>query len=309
MDDAIAWLMEGDPAIRWQTQRDLLDAPQRRWTAEQKLTATTGWGARFLAKQERNGGWGGGLYSPKWTSTTYTLLELHHLGLPRDNAAAQRGAQQLVDGMLGGDDDAAFEQELARMDLCVVGMMLEIGAYFGEMKSRLDPIVDHLLENQMADGGWNCRSRKEKGVVHGSLHTTFNVLEGLRTAVESGLKRRRDDVLAAEVRALEFVLMHRFYKSDHTGKVINPVFTELSHPHRWHFDVLRGLDYFQRAGAPRDPRAVDAIALLEAKRRTDGLWPVQHRHSGVRFFDMEGGREPSRWNTLRALRVLRWWKA
>lgn len=309
MEPVIAWLMEGDPAIRWQTQRDLLDASERRWKPDQKKTATEGWGAQFLARQDKTGGWGNGLYSPKWTSTTYTLLELHHLGLPRDNAVVQRGARQLAEGLLGGDDDAAFERALAQHDLCVVGMLLELGAYFGGMPERIDPLVDHLLDNQMPDGGWNCRSRKEKGVVHSSLHTTFNVLEGLRTTLECGLKRRRREIEAAEARAREFVLMHHFYRSDHTGRVINPVFTQLSYPYRWHYDLLRGLDYFQRAGAKRDWRAADAIALLESKQRKDGAWSVQHRHSGLRFFDMETGREPSRWNTLRALRVLRWWKA
>lgn len=307
MDPLVTWLLEGDPAVRWQTQRDLLDASPRRWRAEQKLTATTGWGAQYLAKQERKGGWGGGLYSPKWTSTTYTLLELHHLGLPRDTVAAQRGVRLLVDGMMGGDDDAAFARGLARQDLCILGMELELGAYFGGMTRRIDPLITHLLERQMPDGGWNCRLGRDKHVSHSSLHTTFNVLDGLRTALECGLRRQRADVEAAERRAFEFVLAHQFYRSHRTGAVINPVFMLLSHPHRWHYDVLRGLDYFQRAGAERDPRAADAIALLEAKRLKDGTWPVQHRHSGFRFFDMEKAGKPSRWNTLRALRVLRWW--
>lgn len=301
------WLLDGDAAIRWQTQRDLLGASPRRWRAEQRQTATTGWCARYLAQQERSGGWGGGLYSPKWTSTTYTLLELHHLGLPRDHSAAQRGTRLLVDGMMGGDDDSAFAGSLARQDLCIVGMQLELGAYFGQMPRRIDALVTHLLETQMPDGGWNCQARKKRGVVHSSLHTTFNVLEGLRTAIECGLKRQRAEVEAAEARAREFVLAHHFYRSHRTGAVINPVFTQLSYPHRWHYDVLRGLDYFQRAGADRDRRAQDAITLLESIRRDDGTWPVQHRYSGLRFFDMEKTGGPSRWNTLRALRVLRWW--
>lgn len=315
MQAIIDWLLEGDPAIRWQTQRDLLDASPRRWRAEQSRTATSGWCAQYLAKQDHSGGWGGGLYSPKWTSATYTLLELHHLGLPRDNAAARRGVSLLIAGMLGGDDEAAFARALKRENLCIVGMELELAAYFGQMPRRsnstidrrVDPLVGRLLETQMPDGGWNCRLGRDKHVVHSSLHTTLNVLEGLRTAVECGLRRQRAEVEAAEARAREFLLAHRFYRSHRTGEIINPVFTRLSYPHRWHYDVLRGLDYFQRADAERDPRAQDAITLLESKRLADGTWPVQQRHSGLRYFDMEKIGKPSRWNTLRALRVLRWW--
>jgi len=307
MQAIIDWLLEGDPAIRWQVHRDLLDTSPRRWRAEQRQTATTGWCAQYLAKQERTGGWGGGLYSPKWTSTTYTLLELHHLGVPRTHPAAQRGMRHLAEGMLGLADDRAFEQQLPRQDLCIVGMLLELSAYFEQAPRRVAPLVARLLETQMPDGGWNCRLGRDKHVVHSSLHTTLNVLEGLRTAIECGLKRQRAEVEAAEARAREFLLAHRFYRSHRTGEIINPVFTLLSYPHRWHYDVLRGLDYFQRAGADRDPRAQDAITLLESKRLKDGTWPVQQRHSGLRYFDMEKIGRPSRWNTLRALRVLRWW--
>ena len=307
-DDLIAWLMEGDPAIRWQAMRDLLDAPEQEWKAEQRRTMESGWGARLLALQDASGSWGGGIYSPKWTSTTYTLLTLRSIGIPRACEAARRGADLALQALLGPTCDAAFQRKLAGCDRCIVGMMLQLAVYFEIDDARVEAIVDNLLDEMMPDGAWNCRRHRRPRPHHSSLHTTFNVLDGLREYVESRHGARRDDVLAAEQSAREFTLQHRFYKSDKTGQVINPRFTMLSLPYRWQYNVLRALDYFARAGAPRDGRAQDAIDLLLEKRRSDGRWPAQQKYSGKVFFEMEPIGGPSRWNTLRALRVLRWWK-
>jgi hypothetical protein len=309
-NELVDWLLAGDPAIRWQTLRDLQDAPPAAWQAEQRRTLAEGWGAQLLALQASDGRWGGGIYSPKWISTTYTLLTLCAIGIPRDHTPAQRAAALVLDEELGSTRDDRFMRKLAVFDRCIVGMDLQLAAYFGIRNARLDALVENLLTEMMPDGGWNCRRYRRPEPHHSSFHTTFNVLEGLRTWLETTPQHLlRSDVLAAERRALEFMLEHRLFKSDKTGAVINDKFTLLSHPHHWHYDVLRGLAYFARANAPRDERLEDAIALLGAQRRADGTWPIQHRYSGKVFFHMEKMGGPSRWNTLRALRVLRWWES
>lgn len=307
-DDPIDWLMAGDPAIRWQTLRDLLDAPEREWKAEQQCTLETGWGARLLAQQDSNGGWGGGIYSPKWISATYTLLLLRSIGIPSACEAARRGARLVLDELLGASCDAAFGRRLAACDRCVVGMILQVAVYFGVDDQRIDAIVDNLLSEMMPDGGWNCRRLCRPQPHHSSFHTTLNVLDGLREYIELGTGARRDDALAAERSALDLLLQHRLFKSDKTGEIIDKKFVMLAFPYRWHYDLLRGLEYFARAAAPRDSRAQDAINLLRGRQRADGRWPVQQKYAGKVFFDMEQTGGPSRWNTLRALRVLRWWE-
>lgn len=307
--DVIAWLMAGDPAIRWQTLRDLLAAPEQKWKAEQQRTLETGWGAQLLARQDADGRWGGGIYSPKWTSTTYTLLTLCSIGIPPTCITAQHGAQLVIAELLGERCDAKFQQKLADCDRCIVGMILQIAVYFGIHDERIDAIVDNLLAERMPDDAWNCRRHRRPRPHHSSFHTTFNVLDGLREYLEAGKDHRRAEVLAAEQNALAFMLQHRLFKSDKTGDVITPQFTFLSFPVRWHYDVLRGLAYFARANAPHDSRLQDAIDLLAQRQRSDSLWPVQQKYTGKVFFDMEKIGGPSRWNTLRALRVLRWWNA
>jgi len=307
MDTIINWLMEGDAAIRWQTQRDLLHLPQDVWQAERHNTALSGWGGQYLSFQDAAGTWGGGIYSPKWISTTYTLLQLRELGLPQDNPAARLGVSLIMD-TLGAEGSDLFKKNLKRWDLCVSGMDLALAVYFQGVDSRVDALVADLLANQMPDGGWNCNSRKDRGAVHSSLHTTINVLDGLRACIEARVGSNLENIRDAEQDALEFMLQHKLFRSDKTNQVINDHFTQFSYPSRWHYDVLRALDYFQRAGAARDPRMQEAIELLLQKRRTDGTWPVQQRYTGLSFFEMEKIGKPSRWNTLRALRVLNWWQ-
>jgi len=317
------WLMAGDPAIRWQTMRDLLGAPASEWQAEQRRTLESGWGAQLLARQDPEGTWGGGLYTPKWTSTTYTLLTLIDLGIPPDCAAAQKGARLLLDGMLGEAYDTAFARKVKDMDRCIVGMLLEIAVYFGitdvytadagcKDADRIEAIVDNLLHEIMADGGWNCRKGRKMSnrpaPHHSSFHTTLSVLDGLREYIERRSGPQGQAVLAAEQTARELLLEHRLLYSDHTGRVIRPDFMLLVYPYRWHYSLLRGLEYLARVNAPRDDRLQDAIALLNGKRLPDGLWPLEHKYGGVVFFNMERVGKPSRWVTLRALRVLKWWE-
>jgi hypothetical protein len=309
----VNWLLAGDPAIRWQVMRDLLAAPPARWQAERRKVARSGWGHRLLSLQDAAGTWGGGIYSPKWTSTTYTLLQLRDLGLPGANRAARRGARLALDGLLGAPGapgTPSFEQKLQRIDLCIAGMALSLDAYFDIRYAGSEALLAHVMQHQMADGGWNCRCTRDRRVIHSSFHTTFNVLDGLQDQLDRGghLDRRAARIEAAQARATEFMLAHKLFRSDKTNAIISEHFLQLSNPPRWHYDVLRGLDYFQRVQAPRDARFGEAIEQVLSQRGEDGAWPAAHRHAGQEFFRMETGRQPSRWNTLRALRVLQWWE-
>ena len=306
--DVVAWLMDGDPAIRWQTMRDLIDAPSDDWQAERHRTTNEGWGAKLLAFQALDNSWGGGVYAPKWTSTTYTLLTLCAIGIPDNHPAARKAAALVVDHQLGTTCSEGFDRNLAALDRCIVGMDLLIAAYFGIDNTRVTALVENLLSERMPDGAWNCRRLRTPKPHHSSFHTTFNVLEGLRQWLEVTPDHPlRNDVLAAEQQALAFMLDHRLFKSDKTGQIISERFTRLSYPHRWHYDVLRGLAHFARASCPRDNRLQDAVDLLYQRRQPDGRWPVQQKYAGKVFFDMEKTGSASRWNTLRSLRVLRWW--
>jgi hypothetical protein len=299
------WLLEGDPSILWQVRRDLLDEEGARVAAERRRVALEGWGADLLSRQDPTGTWGGGLYSPKWISTTYTLLLLRRLGLPTDNEQARRGCELLLDRGLYSDGGINFSQKrLKHSETCISGMVLSILAYFRYPDERLVRLADYLIEQQMGDSGWNCESYH--GATHSSFHTTISALEGLRE-FEIASNYRRDEVRAAQASGRNFLLEHRLYRSHTTGEVVHPVLTRFSFPPRWHYDILRGLDYFQEADAVRDSRLDDAIVLLLKRRRLDGSWPLQNRHPGRVYFEMEQPGQPSRWNTLRALRVLKWW--
>ena len=157
----------------------------------------------------------------------------------------------------------------------------------------------------MPDGGWNCRRRF--GATHASVHTTISVLEGLRH-YELHRRRKVGAVRAAQRRGREFLLVHRLFRSHRTGAVIKPIFLRFAFPPRWHYDILRALDYFQAIKAPRDLRLGEAIAIVRNSQRADGRWTLQNRYQGKTYFEMERLGAPSRWNTLRALRVLKWWE-
>ncbi len=309
-DAIMAWLLEGDPSIRWQVLRDLADAPRKVWEAERRQVQTVGWGAHLLEQQDPEGTWGQSLYGcPRWTCTTYTLLLLRDMGLANACVAAARGCRVLLDrGIEDGltaRGKSKMLQSLQRTDTCVVGMWLSLGAYFGLDDPKLEAMVEYLLDEQMSDGGWNCR--RKAGAVHSSLHTTLNVLDAVRNVLARGIGPA-SRLRSAQARAIEFILMHRLYLSDRTGRVIDEAFTQFSFPPRWHYDVLRGLDYLMSAGVSHDRRLKDAYDLLLSRRRQDGLWPLQNRHPGKVFFQMEPTGRPSRWNTLRALRCLRHWR-
>jgi hypothetical protein len=229
------------------------------------------------------------------------------IGLPPNCAPARRGAQIALDGLFGLEAGVTLYKRTNDFDQCVSGMLVQLAAYFGIAVERVNVMVQSLLENHIADGGWNCRIKRKPRPSHSSFHTTINVLEGLRETVKGNGCAQATAVLAAEAGARELLLRHSLFRSHRTGDIIDDRWTQLSYPPRWHYDVLRALDYFARAGAGRDPRLQESIELLISRRRPDGRWPVQHKHPARVYFDMEKTGGPSRWNTLRALRVLRWW--
>jgi len=312
-DGAIQWLLDGDPAIRWQTLRDLFGSAESTVERERRRVALEGWGARLLALQDPEGTWAGGqsssggLYSPIWTSTTYTMLLLRDFGLPASNRQTRKACTLLLEGGLqpdGGINYGTWAKWQGKSETCVTGMVLSILSYFQHDDDRLDTIANHLLEQQMPDGGWNCRYRY--GATHASVHTTISALEGLRL-YELHRGRGIRNLRAAQRRGREFLLVHRLFRSHRTGEVIKHIFTRFSFPPRWHYDILRALDYFQAVSAARDERLAEAIEIVRSSRREDGRWPLENCYRGKTYFELERLGAPSRWNTLRALRVLKWW--
>jgi len=297
----LAWLLAGDLSIQYQVWRDLLGEEKPEL---QNRIATEGWGKRLLDARKLNGHWGRGFYQVKWISSHYTLLDLKHLNItPTPPEIAETIAIILRENK-GEDGGINPSNRIPQSDVCINGMFLNYACYFGIDQAELHSIVDFIISEQIPDGGFNCESTRYNPV-HSSLHTTLSILEGIQEYAANGYDYRRLelDQMAAEAR--EFILQHRLFLSDRTGEIINKRFLMLSYPSRWFYDILRALDYFHAAGIAYDPRMQPALDVLKKKRRADGTWPVQAKHPGQVHFDMEQIGRPSRWNTLRALRVLK----
>jgi len=299
-DFLIGWLLDADPSIRWQVMRDLTDAPAETVAAERSRIASEGWGARLLEQQRPDGRWGDGLATPYWWSTMYTLLFLRDLGLDPISSRA-KGAIDRVQGQVtwGPEfgDSPFFEGEV---EPCINGRVIALGAYFGR---RSDRLVDRVLGEQLADGGWNCEA--ERGSTRASFHTTICVLEGL-LAFEHAFGAAAA-VTGARKRAQEYLLERRLLRRKSTGDIIRPAWTRFSFPPLWHYDVLRALDYLRSAGDPPDARVEEAIAMVLRRRQGDGRWLLDVRHRDTIPEESAGAEGvPNRWITLRALRVLKW---
>ena len=295
MDQVVEWLLDSDPAIRWQVMRDLTGDGQA--SEERSRIASEGWGARLLDLQAEDGMWGGGVYTPKWISTTYSLLLLRHFEPDPDDARVRHSIER-VEAQV--DMRGPFF-EYSR-EMCISGMVLALRSYFFNDPGD-PPQVDYVLEKQHADGGWNCDFSSDVS----SFNTTLTVLEALaefESAVDGD-----GTLAAARQRAHEYLLERRLMYSLSTGELINMRWLLLSFPPRWFYDVLRALDYFRISDIDPDARMDEAVNVVTDKRRSDGTWPLQGRHPGKVHFEMEDGAgKPSKWNTLRALRVLRWYE-
>ena len=298
--EILDWLLEGDAAIRYQTYRDLLEIEKPELRHE---IGRTGWGRHFLSRRTGSGHWGRGFYQPKWTSSHYTLLDLRNLCIPRDTAALRETISMILEHEKSSDGGVDPSKTIGISDVCVNGMFLNYASYFRAEESRLQSVVDFLLSERMPDGGFNCNSNRD-GAVHSSLHTTLSVAEGILEYRRNGYAYRADELARAEENCREFILVHRLYRSDRTGRTIDDKMLKLSYPSRWKYDILRGLDYLRAAGVEYDGRMSGSLDVLEKKRRKDGRWPLQAHYPGLQHFEMECAGRPSRWNTLRALRVL-----
>lgn len=299
-NEVIQWLLDGDVSIQYQVQRDLV---WRKLPELQKRIKSEGWGSAFLSRRRADGHWGQKFYQPKWTSTHYTLLDLKNLAIEQEVPAIQETIRQILKHEKAEDGGIKPIGSKQLSDVCINGMFLNYASYFLSKEDDLNSIVDFLLTEYMPDGGFNCESNR-RDCVHSSLHSTISVLEGILEYYRNGYTYRLAELQRAAETSREFILLHRLFKSDKTGEIIDKRMTLLSYPCRWRYDILRALDYFQKADVIYDHRMDDALEILKKKRFANGKWPLQGRHLGQVHFEMEKSRMPSRWNTLRALRVL-----
>jgi hypothetical protein len=295
--NVIEWLMDADPSIRWQVMRDLSGAPPDEVAAERARVATKGWGAHLLALQQANGRWAHAETNPEWSCFLHLSL-LRDQGLDPASKQARRAVGLVRDNLTWHwwGDKPFFEGEV---EPCINGRVAAIGAYFAQ---EVQGLVDRLLGEQMDDGGWNCEA--ENGSTRGSFHTTICVLEGL--LAHDRATGGRPEVGAAIKRGQEYLLARRLFHRLSTGDVIDPAFAQFGFPTCYHYNVLRALDDVRLAGMTPDERMTEAIALVESKGDADGRWPLEHWHEDNVVIAMEELGMPSRWVTLRALRVLRW---
>jgi hypothetical protein len=277
--------------------------PDDRLEALRHRIGREGWGLGYLQARRSDGHWGRGLYQPKWTSTHYTLVDLAALGLTRDHPLVRASVDLVLSAPRGRDGGINYARTIAVSDVCINGMILGFASWFRPEDGRLREIVDFLLSLRQPDGGWNCEYWN--GSVRSSLHTTLSVLEGLWAFRATGDGYRAATIAEAEVSGLEFILAHRLFRRHGTGPAIDPRFLRFTYPPRWRYDVLRALDSFCAADVPFDERMTDAVRVLQSKRRPDGTWLMASPYPGAEHFRMEPTGGPSRWNTLRALRVMR----
>jgi hypothetical protein len=309
----IRWLLDADPAIRWQVLRDLTDTPTAEVGIERARVATEGAGARLLALQAPDGCWGGAAWNRGWDSTVHVLMLLREMGLDPASDEARRAVSLIRQrvtwrgcGPREVHDNPFFVGEV---EPCINGQVGMVGAYFGE---DVGGLVDRLLAEQLPDGGWNCEAAK--GSTRSSFNTTICVLEAL-LEYERAVGERRE-ITGARLRGHEYLLERRLFRRKSTGEVIERdrkgggSWTRFGFPTWWHYDLLRGLDYLRHAGVAPDERVDEAIRLVESKRDGDGRWPLETHYPGKMPVETDDGEgRPSRWNTLRALRVLDWHSA
>ncbi len=309
----IELLLDSDPAIRWQVMRDLTGASRKQVAAERAGVAREGWGARLLGLQDEDGQWAGGACFPSpsiyqsvkdqgqpWISTLPTLQLLYDFGVDPSSDRVRRAVALVRDNCRWEHAGQPFFS--GEVEPCINGRTVALGTYFGQ---DVDGIVARLIGEQLEDGGWNCEA--ERGSVRSSFASTINVLEGL--LVYERATGGFPESIAARRGGEEYLLQRKLFRRKSTGEVVNPAWLQFSFPTRWHYDVLRALEYFRSTGDVPDSRMDEAMDLLRSKRQPDGTWLLENTHPGKVHFALEDGDgRPSRWNTLRALRVLRWYE-
>lgn len=295
----LEWLLDADPSIRWQVMRDLTETSHEVVARERARVALEGWGANLLERQRPDGQWGDGISTPFWWSNMYTLVYLRDLGIDPASAGARAAIDRVRENVTWGAEfgnSPFFEGEV---EPCINGRVVSLGAYFGV---RSDRLVERLLSEQLADGGWNCVAPRS---VRSSFHTTICVLEGLLAFEQAFGAAPR--VTNARARAHEYLLERRLLRKLSTGEVINEAWTQFAFPTLWHYDVLRALDYLRAAGVVPDERVDEAVDSVIARHQGDGRWLLDVRHKNTLYEEISGAvGAPNRWITLRALRVLDW---
>jgi hypothetical protein len=298
--DTIDWLLDSDPAIRWQAMRDLTDASPEAVNAERARVPREGLGAEILACQGSDGSWHR-TGDPDWLPTLFTLLLLRATGVDRAEPTVDSAVTRLAAGFRWDEEFGKKPFFEGEVEPCINGGTLALGAYFGHPTESL---AHRLISEQLDDGGWNCEAPKS---ARSSFHTTICVLEGLleyERAVGSA-----PQIAAARRRAEEYLLERGLFRRRSTGEVANPEFLKFAYPPRYHYDVLRALDYLRAAGVQPDARIDDALHFVESQQQADGRWLLDHAYEEALAFPFnESVGQPSRWNTLRALRVLRWYE-
>jgi hypothetical protein len=317
-DSVTEWLLGSDPSVRWQVMRDLLETPEPEWEAERAKVETEGWGARLLSYEDEDGQWAGGSFFPRgfdfreweeigqpWTATAFSLSQLREFGLDPSSDRAKRAVELIGDNSRWAEGGQRYWE--GEVEECINGQTVANGAYFGVDVSS---IVRRLVGERLADGGWNCE--RANGSVRSSFATTINVLEGLLEYENAtgGTPGSREARQSGE----EYLLERHLFRRLSTGEPADEQFLQFLHPNRWRYDVLRALDYFLAAGrltdAAPDPRLEEAIDHVRSRRGEDGTWPLDWRLPGRAWFEVDDGPgEPSRWVTLRAMRVLKWWES
>lgn len=292
----IRWLLGGDPAIRWQVMRDLTDEPADVVAAERACVESEGWGRALLGRQAPQGSWA--QPDEGWMITMDALALLREMGLDPSCAAARSAVARVKANLkfesLGGRPFFDGETEA-----CINGAILASGSYFGE---RCDTIVDRLLAEQLADGGWNCDAPPS---TRSSFNSTIRVLEGLLEYERAWGSNA--EVTAARAKAQEYLLERRMFRRLSNGEIVNRKWMRFTFPTMWHYDILRGLEYLRSAGVEPDDRVDEAVEVVKARRHQNGRWPMNHLHRdrlGFLFEPQTGS--ASRWITLRAMRVLKW---
>src|SRR5436190_1509898 len=283
----IDWLLDSDPAIRWQVMRDLTHEPADAVAAERARIATEGWGARLLALQAPDGRWAGRPWSHDWTDTFHVLELLRRLGLDPGSTQARRAVGLVREHVTWRVPD--FESPWAKnrffegeVEPCINGNVVASGSYFGVDMTAL---CDRLLGEQLPDGGWNCEV--ENGATVSSFGTTINVVEGLLEYERAAGGSAK--VAEARRRGDEYMLERRLFRRKSTGELIDPSWLQFSFPNWYFYDVLRGLDYLRDARDRPDERVAEAIAVVEGNRDVEGRWPLQNVHEGEAHVEMEDG--------------------
>lgn len=313
----IEWLLDSDPSIQWQVMRDLLDRPEPEWMAERAKVETEGWGAGLLSYQDEDGQWAGGAFLPgnfdprewsergqPWTATTFSLTQLREFGLDPSSDRAKRIVELI--GANSRWDEGGQPYWEGEVEECINGRTVADGAYFGV---DVSPIVNRLVGQRLEDGGWNCE--RINGSLRSSFASTINVLEGLLEyeRATGGTSASQEARKSGE----EYLLKRNLFRRLSSGEPADERFLSFLHPNRWRYDVLRALDYFRSSAiltdTDPDPRLAEAIDHVRSKRAEDGTWPLDWSLTGRVWFEVdEGLGKPSRWVSLRAMRVLKWWE-